>query len=70
MDLGVGIQYVFAIMWAMLGLFKALTNFTLVEFDKLPTLVVPTIVSHARFIGGHHNLTSNQNFDFKCGVLD
>jgi hypothetical protein len=66
MDLGVRIQYVFPIMHAMLRLFKTLTNFTLVEFDKLPTLMVPIIISHARFIVGHHNLTSNQNFDFKC----
>jgi hypothetical protein len=34
-DPSVGVQDVFIIMWAMPRLFKMLTNFTLVEFDKL-----------------------------------
>jgi hypothetical protein len=47
MDLGMGVQYVLATMWATLRLFKTLTNFTLEEFDELATLVVPTIERHA-----------------------
>ncbi len=46
-NLGVGIQDVFVTMQAMPRLLKTLTNFNLMEFDKLPTLVMPTIVSHA-----------------------
>jgi hypothetical protein len=44
---------VFGIMRAMPRLFGMLTNFTLIEFDELATLLVTTIVSHARSIGGH-----------------
>jgi hypothetical protein len=46
-NLGVGIQDVFVTMQAMPRLLKTLTNFKLMEFDKLPTLVMPTIVGHA-----------------------
>jgi hypothetical protein len=59
LDLGVGVQDVFTIMQATLGLLKMLTNFTLAVFDKLVALMVPTIVSCARFIGGHYNLKTN-----------
>jgi len=52
-DPSVGVQDVFIIMWAMPRLLKMLTNFTLVEFDKLIALVVPTIVNHAQYIGMH-----------------
>ncbi|CAK9213781.1 unnamed protein product [Sphagnum troendelagicum] len=47
MDPSVGVQDVFATMWAMPRLFKTLTNFTLADFDKLVALVVHTIVSLA-----------------------
>jgi hypothetical protein len=50
---------VFTTMRATLGLFKMLTNFTLVEFDELEALMLPTIVSHEQSIGGYHNLASN-----------
>jgi hypothetical protein len=33
---------------------KTLTNFILVEFDKLALLVVPNIAHHAQSIGEHH----------------
>jgi hypothetical protein len=34
-------------MQAMPNLFKTLTNFTLVEFDELAFVVVPTISTHS-----------------------
>jgi hypothetical protein len=49
-----GVQDVLTTMWVMLALFKTLTNFTLVEFNKLALLVVPTIARHAQSIGEHH----------------
>ncbi len=45
-------------------LFKTLTNFTLVEFSKLTALMVPIVVSHARFIGGHYNLKTTFKLNF------
>jgi hypothetical protein len=33
-------------MWAMPSLFKSLTNFSLIEFEELAQLVVPTIIGH------------------------
>jgi hypothetical protein len=59
MDPWVGAWNVFTTMRATLGLFKMLTNFTLVEFDELEALMLPTIVSHEQSIGGYHNLASN-----------
>jgi hypothetical protein len=50
-DPSVGVKDVLIIMWAMPRLLKMLTKLTLVEFDKLTTLVVPTIVNHAQYIG-------------------
>jgi hypothetical protein len=47
MDLGVGVQNVFATMQATPRLFKTSTNFTLAKFDELVLLVAPTIVCHA-----------------------
>jgi hypothetical protein len=44
----VGVQDVLIIMWAMPRLLKMLTNFTLVEFDKLTALVVPTTINNAQ----------------------
>jgi hypothetical protein len=31
-------------MWAMPGLFKSLTNFSLIKFEELAQLMVPTII--------------------------
>jgi hypothetical protein len=64
MDLVVGVRDVLTTMQATPELFKTLTNFTLVEFDKLAALMVPTIVSHAQSIGGHYNLKTNFKLDF------
>jgi hypothetical protein len=47
MDSSVGVWDVLVTMRATLGLFKTLTNFILVEFDKFVLLVAPTIVCHA-----------------------
>jgi hypothetical protein len=49
-----------------------LTNFTLMEFDELTTLVVPTIVNHAQSIGGHYNLFHIKNLilNVNFGVVD
>jgi hypothetical protein len=41
-------------MWSTLGLFKTLTNFSLLEFDELCKLMVPTIQAHPRAIGETH----------------
>jgi hypothetical protein len=38
-------------MQATLSLFKTLTNFSLLEFDELATLVVPTIQAHVKSMG-------------------
>jgi hypothetical protein len=42
-DLGMGIRDVLIIVRATPGLFKILTDFTLVEFNELTTLMVATI---------------------------
>jgi len=47
-NLNVSVRNILATMWATLGLFNSLTNFTLGEFEKLAQLVVPTIISHVR----------------------
>jgi len=47
-DPTVGVRYVLGTLWATLALIKTLTNFTLEEFDKLASPVVPTIRAHAR----------------------
>jgi hypothetical protein len=58
-DLGMGVWDVFVTMSSTPWLFKTVTNFKLVKFDELATIVVPTIERHAHSIGGHHNLNSN-----------
>jgi hypothetical protein len=45
-------------MWAILGLFKTLTNFSLLKFDELVTLMVPTIQTYAQSIGEVHIVIS------------
>jgi hypothetical protein len=45
-DPTVGVRYVLGTMQATSTLFKTLTNFTLEEFDKLASEVVPTIIAH------------------------
>jgi hypothetical protein len=45
-DLTVGVWYVLGTMQATSTLFKTLTNFTLEEFDKLPSQVVLAIRAH------------------------
>ncbi len=47
-NLTFGVQDVLGMMWGTLTLLKTLTNFTLKEFDKLASHVVPTIKPHAR----------------------
>jgi len=47
MDVRVGVKDILTTMRATPHLFKSLTNFILVEFDELATLVVPTIFIHA-----------------------
>jgi hypothetical protein len=42
LDQNVSVQNVFITMWAILGLFKILTNFSLLKFDELVTLMIPT----------------------------
>jgi hypothetical protein len=49
---------VFATMWATPCLFKTITNFNLLKFDELTTLVIPAIVAHARFINEAYIVTS------------
>ncbi len=51
MDQNVSVYNVFTIMQATLSLFKTLTNFSLLEFDELATLVVPTIQAHVKSMG-------------------
>jgi hypothetical protein len=51
-------QNVFITMWAILGLFKTLTNFSLLKFDELVTLMVPTIQTYAQSIGEVHIVIS------------
>jgi hypothetical protein len=41
---------------------KSLTNFILVKFNELATLMVPTILAHARFTS--EALISSWRFDF------
>jgi hypothetical protein len=62
MDPKVGIWNVLATMWTTLHFFKILINFTLVEFDELATLVVPTLSTHAQSIS--EVLISSLGFDF------
>ncbi len=50
----VGIQHMFSIIWPTPKLFKTLTNFILVEFDKLTLLMSPTIVWCALSTCEHH----------------
>ncbi len=64
MDLSVRVQDVLATMWAMLGLFKTLTNFTLAKFDDLVALVMHTIVTHAWPVGGPYNLKPSFKLNF------
>jgi hypothetical protein len=40
----------------MLGLFKSLTNFSLIEFKELALLVVPTIIGHAKSTKELHHI--------------
>jgi hypothetical protein len=42
---------VFTIMQATPSLFETLINFSLLEFDELATLVVPTIQAHVKSMG-------------------
>ncbi len=44
----VGVWDVPITMWATPTIFKTFTNFTMEEFDKLASLVVPTIITHAQ----------------------
>jgi hypothetical protein len=46
-----GVSHVLGIIRATLTLLKALTNFTLEEFDKLASQMGPTIGTHAKSIG-------------------
>ncbi len=64
-DFDVGVQDVFAIMWATPKLFKTLTNFNLVEFGGLVLLVAPTIVQHAQFTNEHHIQVLDLRFALK-----
>jgi len=41
-----------------MGLFKTLTNFSLLKFDELVTLMVPTIQTYAQSIGEAHIVIS------------
>jgi hypothetical protein len=50
----VDVWEILATMRATPGLFKSLTNFTLGKFEKLPQLVVPTTINHARFTREPH----------------
>jgi hypothetical protein len=50
-DQNVSVYNVFTIMQATPSLFETLTNFSLLEFDELATLVVPTIQAHVKSMG-------------------
>jgi hypothetical protein len=50
-DPNMGVWHVLGIIQATLTLLKALANFTLEEFDKLASQMVPTIETHAKSIG-------------------
>jgi hypothetical protein len=50
-DQNVSVYNVFTIMQATPSLFKTLTSFSLLEFDELATLVVPTIPAHVKSMG-------------------
>jgi hypothetical protein len=56
-DPNINVQDVLATMWAMPGLFKSLTNFNLIKFEKLAQLVVSTIIGHVRSIGEPHHIS-------------
>ncbi len=49
-------------MWSTLGLFKILTNFSLLEFDELCRLMVPTIQAHTKgyWWDSHNGLATDQ----------
>ncbi len=50
MDPTMGVWHVLGVMQATLTLLKALTKFTLEEFDKLASQIVPSIETHAKSI--------------------
>jgi hypothetical protein len=62
MDARIGVWDILITMLATPHLFKSLTNFILVKFDELATLVVPTILVHAWFTS--EVLISSWRFDF------
>jgi hypothetical protein len=64
LDLSVGVQDVLVNMWAMLRLFKTLTNFTFTKFDDLVALVVHTIVTPARPTCGPYNIKTRFKLNF------
>jgi len=58
----IGVRDVLAILWSTPTLFKNLINFTAIEFEDLASIVVFTIISHARstsetpiFLGDHQS---------------
>jgi hypothetical protein len=56
-DLNIGVRDVLTTMQAMLGLFKSLANFNLIEFKELVQLVVPTIIAHVRSTKEPHRIS-------------
>jgi hypothetical protein len=50
-DKNVSVYNVFTIMQATPSLFETLTNFSLLEFDELATLVIPTIQARIKSMG-------------------
>ncbi len=65
LDLGVGVQDVFAIMRTTPRLFKTLNNFTLAKFDELVLLMAPTFVCHAQSANEHHIQVLDLGFPLK-----
>jgi hypothetical protein len=55
-DLNIGVQNVLMTMQAMPSFFKSLTNFSLIEFEELAQLTIPTIIGHVRSIEEPHHI--------------
>jgi hypothetical protein len=54
MDQNVGVHNVLATIQKIVGLFKTLINFSLLQFDDLTTLMIPTIIGYVKFTNEVH----------------
>jgi hypothetical protein len=54
MDQNVGVHNVLATIQKNVGLLKTLINFSLLQFDDLATLMIPTIIGYVKFTNEIH----------------